>query len=109
MHIAHLARAENELLASLLEDKFCFVFREHVRGAVVLLRQLLLAFHDFPGEANNHVVLIGLSVNRDGSECGAFDVHGLTPCSVPAEVVPAAQPPRAINSRRRMWSKQPSK
>src|SRR5258708_12637643 len=87
MHIAHLARAENELLAFLLEDKFCFVFREHVRGAVVLLRQLLLPFHHFAGEANNHVVLICLSVNRDGSECGAFDLHGLTPCSVPAEAV----------------------
>jgi hypothetical protein len=22
-------------------------------------------------------VLIGLSVNRDGAECGAFDLHGL--------------------------------
>jgi hypothetical protein len=42
MHIAHLARAENDLLASPLEDEFRFVFREHVRGAVVLLRQLLL-------------------------------------------------------------------
>src|SRR5262245_36099123 len=38
MHIAHLARAENELLASRLEDKLRFVFREHVRGAVVFLR-----------------------------------------------------------------------
>src|SRR2546425_134752 len=27
------------------------------------------------GEANDHVVLIGLSVDRDGSECGAFDFH----------------------------------
>ena len=44
--------------------------------------------HDFAAEANDHVVLIGLSVNRDASECGAFDVHDLTPCSVPAEVVP---------------------
>ena len=25
---------------------------------------------------NDHVVLIGLSVNRDGAECGAFDLHG---------------------------------
>src|SRR5262249_15616339 len=30
MHIAHLARAENELLASALEDELRFVFREHV-------------------------------------------------------------------------------
>ena len=34
MHIAHLARTENELLATALEDKLRFVFREHVRGAV---------------------------------------------------------------------------
>src|SRR5499433_1100734 len=77
MHIAHLARAENELLASALEDKPCFVFREHMRGAVVLLRQLLLPLHHFAGETNDHVVLIGLSVNRDGAECGPFDLHGL--------------------------------
>src|SRR5262247_4513064 len=77
MHIAHLARAENELLASLLEDKLRFVFREHVRGAVVLLRQLFLSLHHFAGEANDHVVLIGLSVDRDGTECGASDLHGL--------------------------------
>src|SRR6266516_6991841 len=77
MHIAHLARAENELLASRLEDKLRFVFREHVRGAVVLLRQLLLPLHHFAGEANDHVVLIGLSVDRDGTECSASDLHGL--------------------------------
>src|SRR5262244_3198059 len=77
MHIAHLARAENELLAPALEDKLRFVFREHVRGAVVLLRQLLLPLHHLAGEANDHVVLIGLSVNRDGAECGPFDLHGL--------------------------------
>src|SRR5215831_19781018 len=78
MHIAHLARAENELLASPLEDKLRFVFREDVRGAIVLLRQLLLPLHHFARKANDHVVLIGLSVNRDGSECRAFDLHSLT-------------------------------
>src|SRR5262249_66486 len=78
MHIAHLARAENELFASRLEDKLRFVFREHVRGAVVLLRQLLLTLHHLAGEANDHVVLIGLSVDRDGPKCGAFDLHDLT-------------------------------
>src|SRR5438876_8659469 len=77
MHIAHLARAENELLASPLEDELRFVHRDDVRGAVVLLRQLLLALHHFARKANDHVVLIGLSVNSDGSECGAFDLHGL--------------------------------
>src|SRR5215813_15116318 len=79
MHIAHLARAENELFASRLEDKLRFVFREHVRGAVVLLRQLLLPLHHLAREANDHVVLIGLSVNGNGPKCGAFDLHGLTP------------------------------
>src|SRR5215472_10255532 len=77
MHIAHLARTENELFASPLEDKLRFVFREHVRGAVVLLRQLFLSLHHLAGEANDHVVLIGLSVDRDGTECGASDLHGL--------------------------------
>src|SRR5262245_60694526 len=77
MHIAHLARAENELLASALEDKLRFVFREHVRGAVVLLRQLLFPLYHFAGEANDHVVLIGLSVYRDSPECSPFDLHGL--------------------------------
>jgi hypothetical protein len=24
-----------------------------------------------------HIVLMGLSVDRDGAECGAFDLHGL--------------------------------
>src|SRR5215831_2413534 len=81
MHIAHLARTENELLTSPLEDKLRFVFREHVRGAVVLLRQLFLPLYHLAGEANDHVVLIGLSVDRDGSECGALDLHGRDPCS----------------------------
>src|SRR5215831_5092744 len=81
MHIAHLARAENELLASLLEDKLRFVFREHVRGAVVLLRQFFLPLHHLAGEANDHVVFISLSADRDVSECGAFDLHGRDPCS----------------------------
>src|SRR5262249_20668779 len=79
MHIAHLARAENELFASALEDELRLVFREHVRGAVVLLRQLLLPLHHLAREANDHVVLIGLSVNGNGPKCGAFDLHGLTP------------------------------
>src|SRR5216684_4686804 len=78
MHIAYLARAENELLASALEDELRFVLREDMRGAIVLLRQLLLPLHHFAGEANDHVVLIGFSVNRDGAECGALDLHGLT-------------------------------
>src|SRR4029450_7654067 len=73
MHIAHLACAENELLASLLKDELRFVLRKHVRGAA----PLLLPLHDLAGEANDSVVLIGLSVNRYGAECGAFDLHGL--------------------------------
>src|SRR6516225_8263998 len=77
MYIAHLARAEDDLLAPPLEDKLRFVFREHVRRTVVLLRQLLLPLHYFAGKANDHVVLIGLAVNRDGTEPGAFDLHGL--------------------------------
>src|SRR2546421_12500691 len=79
LNVAHLARAENELLASLLEDELRFVLREDMRGAVVLLRQLLVPLHYIAGKANGHVVLIGLSVNRDGAECGAFDLHGLPP------------------------------
>jgi hypothetical protein len=78
MHIAHLARAENELLASGLENELRFVLREDMRGAIVLLRQFLLPLQHFAGQANDHVVLIGLSVNRDGAKCGAFDFHGLT-------------------------------
>src|SRR5262245_7470279 len=58
MHIAHLARAENALLASPLDDKLRFVFREHVRGAVVLLRQLRLPLHAFARRAHHHVVYI---------------------------------------------------
>src|SRR2546426_9267696 len=78
MHIAHLARAENELLASLLENELRFVLREDMRGAIVLLRQFLLPLQHFAGQANDHVVLIGLSVDRDRAECSAFDLHGLT-------------------------------
>src|SRR6516162_1743549 len=81
MHITNLARTENELLTPPLEDKLRFIFREYVRGAVVLLRQLFLPLHHLAGEANDHVVLIGLSVDRDVSECGAFDLHGRDPCS----------------------------
>jgi hypothetical protein len=59
-----------------LEDKLRFVFREQVGGAVVFLRELLLPLHQLAGEANDNVVLIGLSVDRDGAECGPFDLHG---------------------------------
>src|SRR5215813_13084085 len=78
MHIVHLTRAENELLASLLEDELRFDLREDMRGAIILLRQSLLPLQHFTGEANDHVVIIGLPVNRDRPECGAFDFHGLT-------------------------------
>ena len=47
-----------------------------MRRAVVLFRQFFLPFHDFAGEADDHVVLVGLSVHRDGAECGAFYLHG---------------------------------
>jgi hypothetical protein len=101
MHVAHLPRANNELLASPLEDKLRFLFREHVRGAVVLLRQLLLSLHDFAGEANDHVVLMGLSVNRDGAECGAFDLQAdprfLVSGIAPEVLVPR---PRQLHRRR---------
>src|ERR1700747_301198 len=89
MHIAHLARAENELLASLLKDELRFVLRKHVRRAVILLRQLLLPLHDIAGEANDHVARIGLSVNRYGAECGAFDLHGLILVSKRTKIVPS--------------------
>src|SRR5258707_427225 len=49
-----------------------------MRGAIVLLRQLFLPPCHFAGQTNDHVVFIGLSVNRDGAECSAFDLHGLT-------------------------------
>src|SRR6266436_6559174 len=89
MHIAHLARAENELLTSPLEDELRFIFREHVGGAVVLLRQLLLPLHHFAGEANDHIVLIGL--NRDGPERRAFDLHSLILVLFPS-IPPQAKP-----------------
>ena len=52
MHIAYLARAENELLASPLEDKLCFVLRKDVRGAVSSEYQFgwgnaTISLHDF--------------------------------------------------------------
>src|ERR1700692_560405 len=47
-----------------------------MRGAVVLLRQLFLPPCHFAGQTNDYVVFIGLSVNRDGAECSAFDLHG---------------------------------
>src|SRR5262245_22486318 len=77
MHIAYLARPENELLAAPLKDKLPIVILHLLRGANLLLRHLLLALHHFAGEANDHVVLIGLSIDRDGTECGASDLHGL--------------------------------
>src|SRR5260370_41141485 len=78
MHIAHLARAKNELLASVLKDELRFVLREDMRGAVVLLRQLFLPSCHFARQTNDHVMFIGLCVNRDGAECSAFDLHNLT-------------------------------
>jgi hypothetical protein len=49
-----------------------------VGNPFVLLRQLFLPPCHFAGQTNDDVVVIGLSVNRDGAECGAFDLDGLT-------------------------------
>src|SRR5262249_11338817 len=76
MHIAHLAGTENELLASLLKNELCFILREDVRSAIVLLGQFLLPLQHFARKANDHIVLVGLSVNRDAAERCAFDFHG---------------------------------
>src|SRR5207237_8469781 len=110
VHIAHLARAKHSLLASVLIDELRFVFREDIRGAVVLLPQLFLAPCHFAGETNDHVVFIGLSVNRDGAECSAFDLHGLTPSfsarspdSTSADPSGRATLPRLLPYRRRSW------
>src|SRR6266704_2629501 len=110
MHIPHLTRAKNELLASVLIDELRFVFREDMRGAVVLLRQLFLPPCHFAGETNDHVVFIGLSVNRDGAECSAFDLHGLTPSfsargpdSASADPSGRALLPRLPHRRRSWW------
>src|SRR5262245_24072067 len=51
-HIAHLARAENELLAAALENKLCLVLREDMRGAIVLLRQFLLPLRPLGSHRN---------------------------------------------------------
>ena len=51
--------------------------------------QFLLPLQHFTGEANDHVVLIGLSVNRYGAECGAFDLHGLILFSKRPKIVPS--------------------
>src|SRR5262249_5926048 len=77
MYLAHVARAENELLTSAREDKLRFVFRENVGGAVVLLRELLLPLHHFSGEAYDDVMLIGLTVDSDVTERAPSDLNGL--------------------------------
>src|SRR5882724_8106351 len=46
-----------------------------MRGAVVLLRQLLFPLHNFAGKTNDHVVLIRLSVNRNRAKYGAVNLH----------------------------------
>jgi hypothetical protein len=58
----------------------------------VLLRQLLLPFHDFAGEANKHVVFIGLSINRDAAEGGVFYLHGVILVRSPQGREPLATP-----------------
>jgi hypothetical protein len=55
-----LARAENQLLASFLENELRFIFREDVRGAIVLLRQFLLPLQHFAGQA----ILVRKSAER---------------------------------------------
>src|SRR5882724_4376204 len=47
-----------------------------MRGAVVLLRQLLFPLHNFAGKTNDYVVLIRLSVNRNRAKYGAVNLHG---------------------------------
>src|SRR5260370_7259129 len=95
MHIAHLARAKNSLLASVLKDELRFVLREDMRGAIVLLRQLFLPPCHFAGQTDDHVVFIGLSVNRDGAECSAFDLHALT-SSCSCHHSPTPRPPTTL-------------
>src|SRR5208337_5090031 len=59
-------------------------------GAVVLLRQHFLPFHHFAGKPNDHVMLIGLPIDRNTAECGAFDCHGLIPGSGLSSIPSAA-------------------
>ena len=48
MHIAHLARAENELLASGLENELRFVLREAMRGAWYFFDSFFFRFSTSP-------------------------------------------------------------
>src|SRR6266851_7202375 len=82
--------AEPERLHRLL-DSLRFPPPVAEAGAIVLLRQLLLPLHHFARKANDHIVLIGLSVNRDGSECRAFDLHSLILVLFPS-IPPQAKP-----------------
>jgi hypothetical protein len=44
MHVAHLARPNNELFTPFLEDELRLAFREYMRGAVELFDSLFLRF-----------------------------------------------------------------
>src|SRR6266851_9559992 len=82
--------AEPERLHRLL-DSLRFPPPVAEAGAIVLLRQLLLPLHHFARKANDHIVLIGLSVNRDGPERRAFDLHSLILVLFPS-IPPQAKP-----------------
>jgi len=63
MHVAHLARPNNEL------------FRCHNTFSTAAS-----SASRFRQTAIDHIMIIGLSVDRDGTECSAFDLHGSIPC-----------------------------
>ncbi len=70
------------------------------KEAALLLAERVQAGVFARGLSKVHVVLIGLSVNRDGAECGAFDLHGLILCVILLGIGPGGWPaPGSVDSR----------
>ncbi len=68
-----LAGANNDHLATLFVTVLRFVQRQNMRSSLDTFGKLLLAFLDLFRQANEHIMLVGLSINGDGTERGFFD------------------------------------
>ena len=78
-----LAGPYDQHFATVFEDELRFLLRDYVGGPIFHFRKAFSTFFHFAGKTNDHVMFVGLGVDRDGAEFGCIDPHCLL--QIPSE------------------------
>ena len=70
------------------KTNFASSFETMLGGPIFLFRKAFSTFFHFAGKTNDHVMFVGLCVDRDGAEFGCVDPHCLLQDSVRAAAFP---------------------